>query len=69
MVDDCFVHGCLLLLDVSIGSVLSKCVFLFSHRFWSCRYGFLTFYCLWEIIFSMISGTFSWLLGLDKIFK
>ena len=55
-VDDCFIHGCVfVILDVSIG----------------CRYGFLTFPCLWEISFSsqMISGTVSWLLGLDTTYK
>ena len=51
-------------------SFLSECVF-FHHSFWSCRCGFLTFPCLWEISFSgqIISGTVSWLLGLDRIFK
>ena len=43
----------------------------FYHSFWPCHYGFLTFPCLWEISFSgqMISGTLSWLLGLDTIFN
>ena len=46
-------------------------VSFFYHSFRPCRYGFLTFPCLWEISFSsqMISGTISWLLGLDRILK
>ena len=46
-------------------------LFLFNHSFWPCRYGFLTFPCLWEISFSshIIGGTVSWLSGLDRIFK
>ena len=46
------------------------CLFL-SHSSWPCHCGFLTFPHLWEISFSsqMISGTVSWLLGLDRIFK
>ena len=42
-----------------------------SHSFWPCYYGFLTFPCLWKIRFlgQMISGTISWLLFLDRIFK
>ena len=45
--------------------------FFFNHSFWPYRYGFLTFPYLWEISFScqMKSGTVSWLLGLDRIFK
>ena len=72
-VDDCFVHGCLLLSDVSIKCVTHSFqdVSFFNHYFWSCHYGFLTFPCLWEISFSsqVISGTISWLLDLDRIFK
>ena len=51
-------------------SFLSECL-LFHHSFWPCRYGFFTFPCLWEVSFSgqMISGTVSWLLGLDGIFN
>ena len=47
---------------------LSECLF-FSHSSWPCHYGLLTFACLWEISFSSqtISGTVSWLLGLDRI--
>ena len=61
-----FVIGCV---DRICQSLLSECVFFFyNHRFWPCRYGFLTFPCLWEISFSsqMISGTVSWLLGLYR---
>ena len=65
-----FAIGCV---DRICQSFLSECVFfIFSdHSFWPCRYGFLTFPCLWEINFSsqMITGTVSWLLGLDRIFK
>ena len=51
-----FVTGCV---DWMCQSFLSEC--LFSVRFWPCRYGFLTFSCLWEIRFpsQMISGTVS----------
>ena len=75
-VDDCFIHGCLLLLDVLIGCVSHSFqnvsfFFFFNHSFWPCCYGFLIFLCLWEISFSgqMISGTVSWLMRLDRIFK
>ena len=72
MVNDCFVHG-LLLLDVLIRflSYSFQNVSFFSHSFWPRHYGFLTFPSLWEISFSsqMISGTVSWLLGSDRIFK
>ena len=63
-----FVIGCV---DRMCQSFLSECVFFFNHSFWPCHYGFLTFLCLWEIRFSsqMVSGTVSWLLGLDRIFK
>ena len=64
---------CDLLLDMSIGCVSHSFqnVFSFHHSLWPCHYGSLTFPCLWEISFSsqMISGTVSWLLGLDRIFK
>ena len=51
-------------------SFFSECLF-FHHNFRPCRNEFLAFPCLWEISFSsqMISGTVSWLLGLDRIFK
>ena len=72
-VADCYSWLCLLLLDVSIGSVSHSFQNLsfFHHSFWPCCYEFLTFPCLWEISFSgqMISGTVSWLLSLDRIFK
>ena len=62
-----------LLLDVSIRCVSHSFqnVSFFHDSFWPSHYGFLTFPCLWEISFSsqMISGTVSWLLGLDRIFK
>ena len=73
-----FITGCV---DRMCQSFLSECFlyvasvfflfFFFNHSFWRCRYGFLTFSCLWEIrVFSQtISGTVSWLLGLDRIFK
>ena len=66
-----FIIGCV---DRMCQSFLSErifFVFLFHHSFWPCRYGFLTFPCLWEIRFSsqMISVTVSLLLGLDRIFK
>ena len=84
-VDDCFIHGCIFCywmcrLDVSIGCVSHFFQnvpfppflrFFFNHSFWPCRFGFLTFPCLWEIGISgqMISGIVSWLSGLDRIFK
>ena len=75
-VDDYFIHGCVFCYwmcrsDVSV-IPFRMCLFLFfNHSFWPCRYECLTFPYLWEISFSsqMISGTVSWLLGLDKIFK
>ena len=59
-----FVIGCV---DPGGQLFLSECIF-FDHSFWPCCYGFLTFRCLWVISFSgqMISGTVSWLLGLDS---
>ena len=74
-VDDCFIHGCSFVIacvDLMCQLFLSECVFLiFNHSFWPCHYGFLTFPWLWGISFSsqMISGTISWSLGLDRIFK
>ena len=72
--DDCFIHGCVFCYwmcrsDVSV--ILFRMSFFVHQSFWLCRYGFLTFPCLWEISPSgqMISGTVSWLLGLDRIFK
>ena len=76
-VDDCFIDGCAFCnwvcrLDVSV-IPFRMCLFFFffTHSFWPCHYGFLTFPCSWEISFSsqMISETISWLLGLDRIFK
>ena len=70
MDDDFFIHGyafhywmCQLF--------LSECVLFLSHSVWHCHYGFLTFPFLVGDKFSsqMISGTVSWLLGLDRIFK
>ena len=56
--------------DVSV-IPFRTCLF-FKHSCWPfCCHGFLTFACLWEISFfsKVISGTVSWLLGLDRIFK
>ena len=78
-VDDCFIHSCVFCCWMCRSEVsvipLRMCpffpFFFSNHSFWSCCCGFLTFACLWEIRFSgqMISGTVSWLLGLDRIFK
>ena len=68
-VDDCFIHGCV---DRMCQSILSECVFLFFIMvFGLVVMDFFIFPCLWEISFSsqMISGTVSWLLGSDRIFK
>ena len=63
-----FVIGCV---DLMCQLFLSVFVVFVNHSFWPCCYGFLTFLCLWQISFSsqMISGTVSWLLRLDRIFK
>ena len=68
--DDCFIHGCAFYYWMCQSYFLFRMSF-FNHSFWPCRYGFLTFPCLWEITFSgqMISETVSWLLSLDRIFK
>ena len=73
-VDDCLLHACVFCcwmcrLDVSVVP-FRICLFL-GDSFWLCRYGFLTFPCLWKICFSdkMISGAVSWMLGLDGVFK
>ena len=58
--------------DLMYQSFLSECVFfLKKNSFWPCCCGFFTFPWLWEIRFcsQMISGTASWLLGLDMVFK
>ena len=72
---DCFIHGCVFCYwicrsDVSV-IPFRTCLFFLHHSFWPCHYGFLTFPCLWQVSFSgqVISGTVSWLLGLDRIFK
>ena len=72
--DDCFIHCCVFCYsmcrsDVSV--ILFRMCPFFHHILWPCHYRFLTFPCLFEIGFSgkMISGTVSWLLGLDRIFK
>ena len=61
-----FIIGCVNRLCQSFLSIL-----FFNHSVSPCRHGFSTFPCLWEISFTclMISGTVSWLLGLDRIFK
>ena len=72
-VDDFFVHGCVFWYCICRSDVsvipFRMCLFFLSHSSWPCRYGFLSFPCLWEISFSsqMISGTVSWLLRLDRI--
>ena len=73
-VDDCLIHGCVFCYwicqsDVSVIS-FRMCLFA-NYILWPCHHGFLTFPCLWVISFSsqMISGTVSWLLDLDRIFK
>ena len=63
-----FVIGCV---DRMCQLFLSEFVFFLNYSFWPCHCGFLIFPYLWKIRFSsqMISGTVSWLLGLDRIFK
>ena len=65
-----FVIGCV---NRMCQSFLPECVFFFIFIvvFGLVVMNFFTFPCLWDISFSsqMISGTVSWLLGLNRIFK
>ena len=59
-----FVIGCV---DRMCQLFLSECVFL-CHSFWPCCYE-LFYFSLSCFSSQMISGTVSWLVGLDRIFK
>ena len=73
-VDYCFIHGrvfCRWMCQSDVSAIPSRMFLFFNRSFRPCRFGFLTFLCLWEITFSsqMISVIVSWLLGLNRIFK